>query len=103
MKRRPLVVLDNQGDLIASGNGFTEAFVERVESILRMDDATQAIVATNDDTTIESVMHSVARFQHRTPAWKGGVIADEWQALAEIARRVGNETRHLTRVLLALD
>ena len=49
-------------------------------------------------------MHSIAGLQHRTPAWKGGVIADEWQALAEIARRVGNETRlQIGDHLVALD
>ena len=68
-----------------------------------MNERIQAVVLAYEDAAIQAIVDTITWLKHGTPAWKCGVKADEGQALAEVARRVGNETRHLTRVLLAFN
>jgi hypothetical protein len=48
-------------------------------------------------------MNTIPGLDHGTPARKGAVGADKRQLLAEVARGMGIEARHLASVLSALD
>ena len=44
-----------------------------------MNQAIEAMILAYENATIQTVVNGIARLEHRTPAWKGGVVADEGQ------------------------
>jgi len=73
--------------LVASGNGFADSLVEGIENIPGLNNATEAVVNTNDNAAVEAVIDAVPGLDLRTVARQGAVSADERQLLAEVTRR----------------
>ena len=59
--------MDDEFNFVASGNGFTEAFVKVVKDSFGMDDTAQAVIDSNHNASIQPIMNSVPGLQHRTP------------------------------------
>ena len=68
-----------------------------------MNERVQAIILANKDTSVQSVVDSVAGFEHGAVAGKRTVDANKLQLGAEVARGLSIEARHLASVLLAFE
>ena len=68
-----------------------------------MNERVEAVVLAYEDAAIQAIVNSIPRLKHRTPAWKGGVVADEGQLRALAARSIGVKAQHLSSVLLTLQ
>ena len=75
-------ILDDQGNLIATGDRFANALVKRIESGLRMDKTSETVVLSNKDATIRPVTHSIAWFNHWTITGECAVGTNKRQAFA---------------------
>ena len=68
-----------------------------------MDEAIEAMILAYENATIQTVVHSVAWFQHGTVTGQGGVHTYETEFRTEVARWRRIKARHLAGILLALD
>ena len=60
-----------------------------------MNQTVQAVVLANQDAAIKPVVDTIPWLQHRTPAWKGGVVANELELRTKVTRSVSIQARHL--------
>ena len=81
---------------MTSADGFSDALIEGVENLFGMDDAIQAMILAYENAAIKPTMDAVAGFNHRAPAGKGGVVADDLKLGAFAAGRVGIQAYHLS-------
>ena len=82
LKRRS-TILDDEGYFVSSADGLPDSLIEWIKCSPWMYQAIQAVVLTNQYTTVEPVVNSVPRFNHRAPARDGGVVANELLTLQE--------------------
>ena len=88
---------------MATADGFADTLIEGIESRFGVNEAAEAVVAAHEDAAVETVVDSVAGLELGAPTRKGAVIADEGELLAQPARRVRVQARHLSRILFTLD
>ena len=73
---------------MSSAEGFSNAFIERIEVSFRVDDRTEAITLAYQNTTVQTIVNAIPRLKHRAVAWKRTVVGDKLELLATITRGV---------------
>ena len=69
LKRGWSAILDGKDYLIASTDRLSNPFIQRIEGSPRMNEAVQAIILPYKDTSVESVVDSIPRFDLRAVTW----------------------------------
>lgn len=78
-------VQDDKMDLVASGDGFADAFGQGVEGLEGVAQAAGDDAGAEDDAAVGTVVDAVAGFEHGADAGHGGGVAHEFQLLALFA------------------